>query len=219
MRGKVDFSIKNILNKTLLFDTSKINEEVIIDKITGSLSDPLNDEYYIDHLDSTNSFTLKREDKQVLKKAKNIFTSLKTDPKCVLFSEEKIDNRLLRNFLKSKYEKDSLLLKLIQLTDNNFNKEEKTPARVGYVEKQDIDRSTLYSSDRPFQLLHADVGNLEFLGKNATVPKYALLLVYLFSSKVCLYHIRSRKLILQKIKLFYDKVKEKKKNETNQVTN
>ena len=23
----------------------------------------------------------------------------------------------------------------------------------------------------PFQLLHADVGNLEFLGKNATVPK------------------------------------------------
>ena len=31
-------------------------------------------------------------------------------------------------------------------------------------EKDDVDRSTLYIFDGPFQLLHADVGNLEFLG-------------------------------------------------------
>ena len=41
-------------------------------------------------------------------------------------------------------------------------------------------RSTLYSFDRPFQLIHGDVGNLEFLGKNAIVPKYVLLLVDFF---------------------------------------
>ena len=35
------------------------------------------------------------EDKKLLQKAKNIFTSLKTDPNSVLFSEEKIDSRLL----------------------------------------------------------------------------------------------------------------------------
>ena len=34
------------------------------------------------------------EDKKVLKKAKNIFTSLKTDSKSALFSKEKIGNRL-----------------------------------------------------------------------------------------------------------------------------
>ena len=38
------------------------------------------------------------EDKKVLKTVKNIFTSLKTDPKSVLFSEEKIDNRLVKKF-------------------------------------------------------------------------------------------------------------------------
>ena len=38
-------------NILILFDTSKINEEVIIGKIIESLTDPLNDEYYIDHLD------------------------------------------------------------------------------------------------------------------------------------------------------------------------
>ena len=34
----------------------------VIDKITESLNDWLNDEYYIAHSDGTNSFTLKRED-------------------------------------------------------------------------------------------------------------------------------------------------------------
>ena len=42
--------------------------------------------------------------------------------------------------------------------------------RTDYVEKREIDHSTLYSFDGPLQLFHADVGNLEFLGKNATFP-------------------------------------------------
>ena len=62
MRGEFFFSIKNILYKTLLPDTSKINKEIIMDKIIESLNDPLNDEYYMDHPDGTNSLTLKQED-------------------------------------------------------------------------------------------------------------------------------------------------------------
>ena len=81
-----------------------------------------------------------------------------------------------------------------------------------YVEKREIDRSNLYSFNGSFQLLHADIGNLESVGKNATVPKYVLLLVDLYSSKVYVYPMRSRKQILQKMKLFYDEVKEKRKN-------
>ena len=37
-------------------------------------------------------------EKKVVEKSKNIFTSLKTDPESVLFSEEKVDNRLLEKF-------------------------------------------------------------------------------------------------------------------------
>ena len=62
MQGEFDFSLKNILNKTLLFDTSKTNKEVIIDKIIESINDPLNDKYYIDHPSVTNSLILKQED-------------------------------------------------------------------------------------------------------------------------------------------------------------
>ena len=38
--------------------------------------------------------------------------------------------------------------------------------------------------DGPFQLMHADITNLEFLEKSAAMPKYALLIVGLYASKV-----------------------------------
>ena len=113
---------------------------------------------------------------------------------------------------KSKYEKDSDLLKLRDLADNNdFLDDNKAPTRADYVEKREIDRSTLYSFDGPFQLLHADVGNLEFLGKNATFPQYALVIVDLYSPKVYTYTIKSRKQILQITKIFYDQLRSKRK--------
>ena len=110
------------------------------------------------------------------------------------------------------YETDRVFYKLVNLLDskNVFN-DNKVPARTDYVEKREIDCSTLFSFDGPFQLLHADVGNLEFLGKNATFPQYVLVIVDLFSSKVYTYSMKSRKQILQKLRLFYDDVRNKRK--------
>ena len=60
-------------------------------------------------------------------------------------------------------------------------------------------------------MFHADVGNLEFLGKNATFPQYVLILVDLFLSKVYTFPMRSRKQISQRLKQFYEQVKDKRK--------
>ena len=81
-----------------------------------------------------------------------------------------------------KNEKD---IEVVKLFDRNaiFSEDEKStiPIKTTFVEKKDnIDRSTLYSFDGPFQMLHADVGNLEFLEKSATDSKYCLLLVDIF---------------------------------------
>ena len=138
----------------------------------------------------------------------------KNDPNSALFSEEKIDKKLLKKLKKSKYTKDSLLVKLIFLADNKLDDEEKVPTRVDFVEKKEIDRSTLYTFGKPFQLIHTDVGNLEFSGKNATILRYVILVVDLYFSKVYVYPMRSRKKILQKMKLFYDEIKNKRKNKT-----
>ena len=151
-------------------------------------------------------------DKKLIKNAKNLFNSLKTDPLSVLFAEEILDKKLLNKLKKSKYETDKLLFKLVNLSDSKsiFN-EDKAPTRADYVEKCEIDHSTLSSFDGPFQLLHADVGNLEFLGRNATFLQYVLVIVDLFLSKIYTYSMKSRKQILQKLKLFYDDVKNKRK--------
>ena len=97
------------------------------------------------------------EDKTQLKKARNIYNKLKADPASVAFAEELLDLKLLNKLKKSKYEVDKLLYKLVNIIDNkSFFNENKAPARADYVEKREIARSTLYSFDGPFQLLHAD---------------------------------------------------------------
>ena len=54
------------------------------------------------------------------------------------------------------------------------------------------------------------MGNLEFLEKRATTPRCVLLAVDLYSSNVYVYPMRSRKQILQKMKQFYDDIKNKR---------
>ena len=98
------------------------------------------------------------------------------------------------------------------LENNNVIFDRDNVNRTDYVEKREIDYSTLYSFSIPFELFHADVGNLEFLGKNATFPGYVLVLVDLFSSKVYTYPMKSRKQIRQKLDQFYQDVKEERKN-------
>ena len=109
-----------------------------------------------------------------------------------------------------------MLLRLINLAEQKINNENKVPTRADYVEKREIDRSTLYSFNGPFQLVHAAVGNIEFLGKLATTPKYALLAVDLYSSKVCVYSLQSRKQILEKLNHFYDEINSKRKEKAMQ---
>ena len=76
------------------------------------------------------------ENKKILKEARTAFNNLKTDPNSVFFSEERIDQRLLKKLEKSKYLKDSQLLKLILFADNkDFLDDDKTPTRADYVEK------------------------------------------------------------------------------------
>ena len=89
--------------------------EIIID----ALNDKKNDEFILSILlvPTILLWNEKIEDKKLIHKARDMFTSLKTDPNSVLFSEEKIDERLFKKFKKSKYAKDSILLKIINLVD------------------------------------------------------------------------------------------------------
>ena len=99
-------------------------------------------------------------------------------------------------------------LKTINKTDSKT-----IPLRLDYVEKREIDRSTLYSIGGPFQLVHADVANLKPLGKSVTHPKYCLLIVEVFSSKIYAYPMRSRRLLTKKRQKNYTEVSKKRSNQ------
>ena len=98
----------------------------------------------------------------------------------MLFSEETVSLKLSKNLKRSTYINDKKLLKLINVSENSiegFNKNDnEISIRLDDVEKREIDRSTLCIFNSPFQLMHADIANLEILGKSATV-RYALLIV------------------------------------------
>ena len=145
------------------------------------------------------------------KKAKNAFDKLKLDPSSVDFAGEILDKKLLAKLKKSKYAADRNFFNIVNLLENNVNFDSDNVNRTDYVEKREIDHSTLYSFSSPFELFHADVGNLEFLGKSAMFPGYVLVLVDLFSSKIYTYPMKSRKQVRQKLEQFYQDVKEKRK--------
>ena len=125
-----------------------------------------------------------------------------------------LDKKLLLKLKKSKYAADKNFSKIVNLLENdNGIFDTNSVKRTDYVEKREIDHSTLYSFDAPFQLFHVDVGNLEFLGKNATFPQYVLVLVDLFSSKIYTCPMKSRKQIRQRLEQIYEEVESKRKGE------
>ena len=75
------------------------------------------------------------------------------------------------------------------LEDKNFyQKTDKIPLTTPFFEKKaDIDRSTLYTVGKPFEKLHADIADLRFLAKSTDDPKYPLLIVDIFTSKIYVY--------------------------------
>ena len=83
-------------------------------------------------------------------------------------------------------DKDKGFLNLYeQLEDKNFNKNENLPLATAFIEKRsNIDRSTLYSFSKPFEALQADIADKRFWAKSAVDPKYCLLFVNLFTSKI-----------------------------------
>ena len=85
------------------------------------------------------------------------------------------------------------------------------PLVTPFVNKRsNIDHSTIYSISKPFDLLHADVADLRCLKQSAVNPKYCLLLVDLFTSKIYVYPMKNRNLLAKKLRLFYEDISQKR---------
>ena len=150
------------------------------------------------------------------KQLKNLFKKLTNDQNSVFYSADRINSTLLNKGRRSSYEKDKVFYKLFNtIEDRNIiyeNDEDRVPFYTPFVEqKKDIDRSSsLYTINGPLQFFHADVAFLKFFAKSAVDPKYALLCVDLFTSKIYVYTMRKKSNLWQKLELFYKEINSKR---------
>ena len=150
------------------------------------------------------------------KQMKNLYKKLINDQNSVFYSADRINSTLLNKGRRSSYEKDKVFYKLFNtIEDRNIiyeNDENRVPFYTPFVkQKKDIDRSSsLYTINGPLQFFHADVAFLKFFAKSAVDPKYALLCVDLFTSKIYVYTMRKKSNLWQKLELFYKEIQPKR---------
>ena len=145
------------------------------------------------------------------KQLRNLYKKLTDNENSVLFAADRLNARLLSKLSKSSYNKDQVFYKLFKRLESEPVAEsdnEEVPFYTPFVEqRKDIDRSSaLYTVDGPLQFFHADLAYLQFFAKSAVDPKYALLCVDLFSSKVYVYTMRTKNNLPKKMEEFYREI-------------
>ena len=149
---------------------------------------------------------------EIKKQVKNLFKKLLTDENSIFYSAEKITKNLLKKAKNSSYEKVKVFYKLYsEIEDSNVLFDDDIPKVLFYTpfleQRKDIDcSSALYSITAPFELVHADVADIRFLSRSAVNPKYCLLYVDPFSSKVYVYPMKKRATQQKNWKFFMKKL-------------
>ena len=133
-------------------------------------------------------------DNELITRVNNLFNNLQKNLKSIFICVSKVFINLYN-----------------QLEDKNFrSKKEFLPIVTPFSDiKSNVNHSSLFSIGKPFELFHADIVDTRFLAKSAVDPKYCLLLVDLFTSKIYIYAMKNRSLLAKKLKLFYDDIKSK----------
>ena len=151
---------------------------------------------------------------EIVKRTENLFNSLQKNTNSIFYlAGNTITKTLINKASRSVFEKDRLFVDLYkQIEDKKqFKNSDLLPITTPFYEsKSNVDHSTLFSISKPFELLHGDIADTRFLAKSAVDPKYCLLLVDLFTSKVYIYPMKNRSLLAKKLKLFYDDIQSKR---------
>ena len=160
------------------------------------------------------NFKNENSQNELIKRTENLFNSLQKNTNSIFYlAGNTITKTLINKALKSVFAKDQLFVNLYkQLEDKTkFKNTNLLPITTPFYEsKSNVDHSTLFSISKPFELLHGDIADTRFLAKSAVDPKYCLLMVDLFTSKVYIYPMKNRSLLAKKLKLFYDDIQKKR---------
>ena len=156
----------------------------------------------------------KNSQNELVQRTENLFNNLQKNTNSIFYlAGNAITKTLINKASKSVFEKDRVFVNLYkQLEDKKkFKKSDSLPITTPFYDfKSNVDHSTLFSISKPFELLHGDIADTRFLARSAVDPKYCLLLVDLFTSKVYIYPMKNRSLLARKLKIFYEDINNKR---------
>ena len=156
----------------------------------------------------------KNSQNELVQRTENLFNNLQKNTNSIFYlAGNAITKTLINKASKSVFEKDRVFVNLYkQLEDKKkFLKSNSLPITTPFYDfKSNVDHSTLFSISKPFELLHGDIADTRFLARSAVDPKYCLLLVDLFTSKVYIYPMKNRSLLARKLKIFYEDINNKR---------
>ena len=124
----------------------------------------------------------------------NLLTKLKVDENSILFAKrETLEDKTVKKLSKSKYSKNIVLHNLYKEYIKNGAKKEdfktkKIVINTSFIQERFSPQTgdMLYTIYGSMQLVHDDVADLNFFGKSEVAPKYCLLCVDMFTSKLAL---------------------------------
>ena len=155
---------------------------------------------------------------QIIKQVKNLYKLLIKDKNSVFYAADCINKKLINRSKTSFYDNDKVFVKLYKESENikkiynDENNQPNLPLATPFTEKKrDTDCLTLYSFKGLFKLLHADTADLIFLAKSTVNPKYYLLVVNLFTSKIYIYPMKKKHFFKKKLELSYEDISKKRK--------
>ena len=146
------------------------------------------------------------------KKSTNLYNALVSDSKSVFYATDKITKALLKKARNSLCEKDIVFVDIYNGLENKRFLPEKVPLNAPLVKKKkkNIIRTTLYSFSILFEALQADIAYINFLARSAVAPKFCLLFVDLFTSKIYKYTMKKNKYFIKKKMELFHKLRKKK---------
>ena len=172
----------------------------------------------LDILGTDSETELKIKMAQIIKQVKNLYKLLIKDKNSVFYAADCINKKLINRSKTSFYDNDKVFVKLYKESENIkkiYNDENNQPnltlATPFTEKKRDTDCLTLYSFKGLFKLLHADTADLIFLAKSTVNPKYYLLVVNLFTSKIYIYPMKKKHFFKKKLELSYEDISKKRK--------
>ena len=144
------------------------------------------------------------------KKSDELIQCISHGFKMYFFTTDKITKTLIKKGKNSLYKKDIVFVSIYNGLENKNILPEKIPLNAPFVEKKRKHHTCSSRFHGPFEALQVDIAYISFLATQTVDPKFFLLFVDLFTSKIYTYSMKKKKCFSKKNGIIFQRHRKKR---------